>query len=81
MGTSYNCTISVEGTDSIEISFNTSTETDTTPPEVLNLAVDVLEGGSLWVTWYTSEEATESIEVSGQMFTGETQLRFVKITT
>ena len=72
MGTSYNCTISVEGTDSIEISFNTSTETDTTPPEVLNLAVDVLEGGSLWVTWYTSEEATESIEVSGQMFTGDT---------
>ena len=72
VGTSYNCTISVEGTDSIEISFNTSTETDTTPPEVLNLAVDVLEGGSLWVTWYTSEEATESIEVSGQMFTGDT---------
>ena len=72
VGTSYNCTISVEGTDSIEISFNTSTESDTTPPEVLNLAVDVLEGGSLWVTWYTSEEATESIEVSGQMFTGDT---------
>ena len=72
MGTAYNCMISVEGTDSIEISFNTSTETDTTPPEVLNLAVDVLEGGSLWVTWYTSEEATESIEVSGQIFTGDT---------
>ena len=72
MGTAYNCTISVEGADSIEISFNTSTETDTTPPEVLNLAVDVLEGGSLWVTWYTSEESTESIEVSGQIFTGDT---------
>ncbi len=72
MGTAYNCTISVEGADSIEISFNTSTETDTTPPEVLNLAVDVLEGGSLWVTWYTSEESTESIEVSGQIFSGDT---------
>jgi len=72
MGTAYNCTISVEGADSIEISFNTSTETDTTPPEVLNLAVDMLEGGSLWVTWYTSEESTESIEVSGQIFTGDT---------
>ena len=72
MGTAYNCAISVEGADSIEISFNTSTETDTTPPEVLNLAVDVLEGGSLWVTWYTSEESTESIEVSGQIFTGDT---------
>ena len=72
MGTAYNCAISVEGADSIEISFNTSTETDTTPPEVLNLAVDVLEGGSLWVTWYTSEESTESIELSGQIFTGDT---------
>ena len=56
----------------MEISFNTSTETDTTPPEVLNLAVESLEGGSLRVTWYTSEEATESIDVSGQVFTGDT---------
>ncbi|MEE3310710.1 MAG: glucodextranase DOMON-like domain-containing protein, partial [Candidatus Thermoplasmatota archaeon] len=71
-GTAYTCTISVEGASSMEISFNTSTETDTTPPEVLNLAVEVLEGGSLRVTWYTSEEATESIDVSGQVFTGDT---------
>ncbi|MCH2637134.1 MAG: hypothetical protein MKZ56_02040 [Candidatus Thalassarchaeum sp.] len=71
-GTPYTCTISVEGASSMEISFNTSTETDTTPPEVLNLAVEVLEGGSLRVTWYTSEEATESIDVSGQVFTGDT---------
>ena len=71
-GTAYTCTISVEGASSMEISFNTSTETDTTPPEVLNLAVEVLEGGSLRVTWYTSEEATESIDVSGQGFTGDT---------
>ena len=71
-GTAYTCTISVEGISPMEISFNTSTETDTTPPEVLNLAVEVLEGGSLRVTWYTSEEATESIDVSGQVFTGDT---------
>jgi hypothetical protein len=71
-GTSYNCTISVEGTSPMQISFNTSTETDLKPPEVLNLAVEVLEGGSLRVTWYTSEEATESIEVIGQVFTGDT---------
>ena len=45
---------------------------DLTPPEVLNLAVDVLDGGSLRVTWYTSEESTESIQVSGQTFTGDT---------
>ena len=56
----------------MEVSFNTSTEIDTTPPDVLNLAVEVLESGSLRVTWYTSEEATESIEVSGQIFVGDT---------
>ncbi len=71
-GTVYNCTISVEGASPVDISFNTSTETDTIPPEVLNLAVEVLEGGSLRVTWYTSEETTESIDVSGQIFTGDT---------
>jgi len=38
----------------------------------LNLAVDVLDGGSLRVTWYTSEESTESIQVSGQTFAGDT---------
>jgi hypothetical protein len=47
-------------------------EIDDTPPEVLNLAVEVLEGGSLRVTWYSSEESTESIEVTGQVFTGDT---------
>ncbi|MEC8927104.1 MAG: hypothetical protein VYB17_02460, partial [Candidatus Thermoplasmatota archaeon] len=31
----------------------------------------VLEGGSLRVTWYTSEEATESIEIMGQYFAGD----------
>ena len=31
----------------------------------------MLEGGNLRVTWYTSEEATESIEIAGQTFTGD----------
>ena len=71
-GTAYSCMISVEDASSVEVFFNTSTEMDLTPPEVLNLAVDVLEGGSLRVTWYTSEESTESIQVSSQTFTGDT---------
>ena len=71
-GTAYSCTISVEDASTVEISFNTSTEMDLTPPEVLNLAVDVLDGGSLRVTWYTSEESTESIPSFGQTFTGDT---------
>ena len=71
-GTAYSCMISVEDASSVEVFFNTSTEMDLTPPEVLNIAVDVLEGGSLRVTWYTSEESTESIQVSSQTFTGDT---------
>ena len=69
--TAYICTISVGDAPPISVDFNTSNELDETPPEILNLAVQVLEGGSLRVTWYTSEEASESIEVDGQTFTGD----------
>ena len=70
-GMAYTCTITVSDAPSVSISFNTSNETDTTPPDLLNLAVEVIEGGSLRVTWYTSEMATESIEVAGQTFAGD----------
>jgi len=70
-GTAYSCSITVSDAPSAFISFNTSNETDTTPPDLLNLDVEVIEGGSLRVTWYTSEEATESIEVDGQTFAGD----------
>ena len=61
----------VSDAPSASISFNTSTEADTTAPDLLNLDVEVLDGGLLRVTWYTSEEATESIEVGGQTFSGD----------
>ncbi|MEE2748296.1 MAG: glucodextranase DOMON-like domain-containing protein, partial [Candidatus Thermoplasmatota archaeon] len=70
-GTAYTCSIVVDDAPIESISFNTSNEVDTTAPDLLNLAVEVLEDGSLRVTWYTSEEATESIEVAGQSFTGD----------
>jgi hypothetical protein len=70
-GTSYSCSITVSDAPSASISFNTSNETDITPPDLLNLAVEVIEGGWLRVTWYTSEGATESIEVAGQFFAGD----------
>ena len=69
--TSYNCSILIEGIDAVSLSFNTSTVVDNTAPDLLNLAVEVLEGGSLRVTWYSSEEATESIHVAGQSFVGD----------
>tara|TARA_B100001750_G_scaffold230090_1_gene226193 strand:- start:2403 stop:5753 length:3351 start_codon:yes stop_codon:yes gene_type:complete len=70
-GTTHSCSITVIDAPAISISFNTSNESDTTAPDLLNLAVEVIEGGSLRVTWYTSEEATEIIEVAGQSFTGD----------
>ncbi|MDP6889136.1 MAG: glucodextranase DOMON-like domain-containing protein, partial [Candidatus Thalassarchaeaceae archaeon] len=70
-GLAYDCIISVAEAPAVTISFNTTNVIDTTPPEILNLAVEVIEGGSLRVTWYTSEEATESIEVAGQTFFGD----------
>ncbi len=54
-----------------DLFLTTLSQIDDTPPEVLNLAVEVLEGGSLRVTWYTDEATTESIEVGGQTFTGD----------
>ncbi|MDE0574470.1 MAG: hypothetical protein OSB32_02675 [Candidatus Poseidoniales archaeon] len=70
-GTAYSCSITVSDAPSASISFNTSNEIDIIPPDLLNLAVEVIEGGWLRVTWYTSEGATESIEVAGQFFAGD----------
>ena len=70
-GLEYDCIISVVEAPDVMISFNTTNVIDTTPPDLLNLDVEVLEGGSLRVTWYTSEEATESIDVAGQSFVGD----------
>ena len=55
-----------------DLFLNTSNEVDEIAPEVLNLAVEVIPGGSLRVSWYTDEATTESIEVEGQTFTGDT---------
>jgi hypothetical protein len=70
-GTAYTCSIMVDDAPPESISFNTSNEVDNTAPDLLNLAVEVLEDGTLRVIWYTSEDATESIEVAGQSFAGD----------
>jgi hypothetical protein len=53
-----------ESTDAV-VWFNTSNVIDETPPEMLNLAAEVLEDGRVTVSWYTSESATESILIDG----------------
>ena len=69
---SYACNITVGDSPAVSIAFNTSNEIDDTPPEVLNLALEIVPGGkSFRITWYTDEATTESIEVGGQAFTGD----------
>jgi hypothetical protein len=57
--------ISANETEDVVLSFTTSDVVDETPPDVLNLAVEVLEDGRVTITWYTSESATELILIDG----------------
>ena len=61
VGTAYWVFIRAEGADDVILYFNTSTVVDETPPELLNLAAEVLEDGRVKITWYTSESSTEEI--------------------
>ena len=63
--TSYTAYISANETDDVVLFFNTSSIVDQTPPDVLNLAAEVLEDGRVTITWYTSERATETVIISG----------------
>jgi hypothetical protein len=63
--TSYWAHISANGTDDVIVWFNTSNVIDETPPDVLNLAANVLEDGRVTIAWYTSESATESVLING----------------
>ena len=63
-GTAYNCNISVEGVDPISLAFNTSSEIDETPPEILNILSVVDESGRVMISWYTSEKASERVTLT-----------------
>jgi hypothetical protein len=64
-GTEYECIVSIGDITSEMVNFTTSTVVDETPPELLNLAVEVLDDGKARISWYTSESATESISLDG----------------
>ena len=49
---SYTCNITVGDSTAVSIAFNTSNETDETPPEVLNLALKIITGGNVRITWH-----------------------------
>lgn len=61
VNTSYTAYIRANGTDDVLISFTTSNIVDLTPPDLLNLEVEVLEDGKARISWYTSERSTEEI--------------------
>ena len=66
-GIEYECVVSIGAITSEVVNFTTSTVVDDIAPELLNLAVEVLESGQARVSWYTSESATESISLDGMV--------------
>jgi len=66
-GTEYECSISIMDIVSEKLQFSTSTMVDSTPPDLLNLNVEVLEDGRARITWYTSESSTEEIILNNQL--------------
>jgi alpha-amylase/alpha-mannosidase (GH57 family) len=61
--TAYDCSIGVDDADAVSLSFNTSAEIDSVPPEILNAAASVDENNLVSVTWYTSEFADETLVI------------------
>ena len=61
--TSYECWISIANSNSTALSFNTSAEVDSTPPEILQIRATVLEDGRIKISWYTSENAAENVTI------------------
>ena len=61
VNTSYWAYIRANGTADVLVTFTTSNVVDVTPPELLNLEVEVLEDGKARISWYTSESSTEEV--------------------
>jgi hypothetical protein len=66
VNTTYVAHIGANETQTVLVTFTTGTVVDETPPDVLNLAAEVLEDGRVTVTWYTSESATETVYLNEQ---------------
>lgn len=62
----YQCIVSVGNITSEILEFTTSSEIDTTPPDLLNLNAEVLEDARVRITWYTSESSTEQVYLNGE---------------
>ena len=67
-GVEYECIVSIGDITSLTVNFTTSAVVDLLAPEMLNLAVEVLEDGRARISWYTSESATEELSLDGVVF-------------
>ena len=71
-GIEYECMVSIGEINSELVNFTTASIVDTEAPELLNLAVEVLDDGRARISWYTSESATEEVSLDGVViFTDE----------
>ena len=67
INTNYSCFVSIGNLTSEIIDVVTSDIDDLLAPDLLNLAYDILEDGSVRVSWYTSESATELLTLNGEI--------------
>jgi hypothetical protein len=64
--------VSIGAITSESVNFTTASIIDTEAPELLNLAVEVLDDGRARISWYSSESATEEVSLDGVViFTDE----------
>ena len=71
-GVEYECMVSIGEITSELVNFTTASIIDTEAPELLNLAVEVLDDGRARISWYSSESATEEVSLDGVViFTDE----------
>jgi hypothetical protein len=71
-GIEYECMVSIGAITSELVNFTTASIIDTEAPELLNLAVEVLDDGRARISWYSSESATEEVSLDGVViFTDE----------
>ena len=71
-GIEYECMVSIGEITSELVNFTTASIIDTEAPELLNLAVEVLDDGRARISWYSSESATEEVSLDGVViFTDE----------
>jgi hypothetical protein len=66
-GTDYSCSLIISGLEPVILNLSTTTEIDTTAPEILNINVEVLMDNRIKVSWYTSEITAKNHEISTDM--------------